>query len=67
MTLYDKDGNTYEVKHAIDAKEWLSRGLYFEYSPEALIEDDGLVPDPIDEVIDQPIDEVVLQPTKKGK
>ena len=63
MTLYDKDGKAYEVKHAIDAKEWLSSGLYFEYSPEALIEDDELVPDQIEEVID----EVVLQPTKKGK
>lgn len=33
MTLYDKDGKAYEVKHMVDVKEWLSSGLYFDYNP----------------------------------
>ena len=40
MTLYDKDGKAYEVKHMVDVKEWLASGLYFEYSPEASNKDD---------------------------
>jgi hypothetical protein len=33
MKVYDKDGKEYEVRHAIDAKEWVASGNYFFENP----------------------------------
>lgn len=28
MVVYDKDGKAYDVKYAVDIKEWLSNGYF---------------------------------------
>ena len=33
--LYDKDGISYNVPHAVDVKEWLASGRYFKKSPKS--------------------------------
>ena len=38
MKLYDKNGKEYNVPHAIDRKEWLASGDFFEKNPKAKIE-----------------------------
>ena len=36
MFLYDKDGKAYKVPHAIDRKEWIATGKFFEKKPKAI-------------------------------
>lgn len=33
MILYDKNGNEYNIPHAIDAREWVASGEYFFSNP----------------------------------
>ena len=33
MFLYDKDGKAYKVPYAIDRKDWIETGKFFEENP----------------------------------
>ena len=35
MKLFDKDGKEYDVRHTVDAKEWIATGNFFEVNPKA--------------------------------
>ena len=38
MFVYDKDGKAHKVPHAIDRKDWIKTGKFFEEKPKAKAE-----------------------------